>query len=287
LTWAADLPTADPQSLGFSSERLARIGPAIQREIETGQYPGAVMLVARNGRIVYFESVGQLDPASGKPMTKDAIFRLYSMTKPYTSVAIMMLMEEGKLRVTDPVSKYIPAFANLQVSVEGTDPYTGATKYVNVPVDREISIQDLLRHTSGMVSASFTAHPKVKELYTKEGVDWKDVTPAEQIERLAKVPLAHQPGTTFEYGLSTDAGRIVEVRMTLESSCKTLIYAARHGRFCVRRARTSSAARHSLRDRSCNQYPIKLLDVTVAQKNYAGGGVALELRRITPASCRC
>jgi hypothetical protein len=118
LTWAADLPTADPQTLGFSSERLARIGPAIQRETEKGQYPGAVMLVARNGRIVYFESVGHLDPASGKAMAKDAIFRLYSMTKPYTSVAIMMLMEEGKLRVTDPVSKYIPAFANLQVSAD-------------------------------------------------------------------------------------------------------------------------------------------------------------------------
>ena len=212
LTRAADLPTADPQSLGFSSERLARIGPAIQREIEAGQYPGAVMLVARNGQMVYFESVGQLDPASGKPMTKDAIFRLYSMTKPYTSVAIMMLMEEGKLRVTDPVSKYIPAFANLQVSAERTDPYTGAAKYVNVPVDREINIQDLLRHTSGMVYAGYTAHPKVREMYTKEGVDWKDVTPAEQIERLAKMPLAHQPGTTFEYGLSTDVlGRIVEV----------------------------------------------------------------------------
>src|SRR5262245_17647445 len=112
LTWAADLLTGDPQSLGFSSERLARIRTAIEREIEKGQYPGAVMLVARNGRIVYFESVGQLDPASGKRMTKDAIFRLYSMTKPYTSVAIMMLMEEGKLRMTDPVSKYIPAFAN-------------------------------------------------------------------------------------------------------------------------------------------------------------------------------
>ena len=196
LTRAADLPTADPESLGFSAERLARIAPAIQREIAAGQYPGAVMLVARNGRIVYFDSVGQLDPAGGKPMTKDAIFRLYSMTKPYTSVAIMMLMEEGKLRVTGPVSRYLPALANLQVSVEKTDPYTGAAKYLNVPVDREINIQDLLRHTSGMVYAGYTAHPKVRELYTKEGVDWKDVTPAEQIERLAKVPLAHQPGTT-------------------------------------------------------------------------------------------
>lgn len=277
LTWAADLPTADPQSLGFSSERLARIGPAIQRETEKGQYPGAVMLVARNGRIVYFESVGQLDPATGKPMTKDAIFRLYSMTKPYTSVAIMMLMEEGKLRMTDPVSKYIPAFANLQVSVERTDPYTGATKYVNVPVHREINIQDLLRHTSGMVYASYTAHPKVKELYTKEGVDWKDVTPAEQIERLAKVPLAHQPGTTFEYGLSTDVlGRIVEVvsGMTLSQFLQERLFTPlgmADSAFVVPQDKLGRLAQPFATDPATNT-PIKLLDVTVAQKNDAGGG---------------
>jgi len=276
LTWAADLPTADPQSLGFSSERLARIGPAIQREIENGQYPGAVMLVARKGRIVYFESVGVLDPTSGKPMTKDAIFRLYSMTKPFTSVAVMMLMEEGKLRVTDPVSKYIPALSNLQVSVERTDPYTGAAKYVNVPVDREVNIQDLLRHTSGMVYASFTSHPKVKELYTKEGVDWKDVTPAEQIERLAKVPLAHQPGTTFEYGMSTDVlGRIVEVisGMTLGQFLQKRLFTplgmADSG-FLVPEDKLGRLAQPFATDPATNT-AIKLLDVTVAQKNDAGG----------------
>jgi CubicO group peptidase (beta-lactamase class C family) len=161
VAWAADLPTAAPEEFGLSSERLARIGPVIQGEIEKGQYPGAVILVARKGKVVYFESFGKLDPASERPMTKDAIFRLYSMTKPYTSVAIMMLMEEGKLRVTDPVSKFIPAFANLQVSVPTTDPYTGMAKYINVPVDREVTIQDLLRHTSGIVYGPYTAHAKV------------------------------------------------------------------------------------------------------------------------------
>jgi CubicO group peptidase (beta-lactamase class C family) len=276
LTWAADLPTADPKSLGFSPERLARIAPAIQREIEKGQYPGAVMLVARNGRIVYFETVGQLDPAGGKPMTKDAIFRLYSMTKPYTSVAIMMLMEEGRLRLTDPISKYIPAFANLQVSVETTDPYTGATKYVNVPVDREINIQDLLRHTSGIVYASFTAHPKVKELYTKEGVDWKDVTPSEQIERLSKVPLAHQPGTTFEYSLSTDVlGRIVEAisGMTLSQFLQKRIFmplGMTDSAFIVPKEKLGRLAQPFATDPATHT-PTKLLDVTVPQKNDAGG----------------
>lgn len=276
LSRAADLPRADPESLGFSAERLARIKPVIQREVEKGQYPGAVMLVARNGRIVYFESVGQLDPAGGKPMTRDAIFRLYSMTKPYTSVAIMMLMEEGKLRLTDPVSRYIPAFANLQVSMATTDPYTGATKYVNAPLDRDINIQDLLRHTSGFVYAGFTAHPRVKELYAKEGVDWRDLTAAEQIERLAKVPLAHQPGTTFEYGLSTDVlGRVVEAvsGMTLSQFLQRRLFVPlgmTDSSFIVAQDKLGRLAQPFATDPATNT-PIKLLDVTVPQKNDAGG----------------
>ena len=276
VTLAADLPSASPENLGFSSERLARIGPAIKGEIERGQYPGAVILVARKGQIVYFESFGQLDPASGKPMTNDAIFRLYSMTKPYTSVAAMMLMEEGKLRLTDPVSKYIPAFADLQVSVASTDPYTGATKYFNVPADREINIQDLLRHTSGFVYGGFTAHQKVKELYTKEGVDWKDVTPAEQIERLAKVPLAHQPGTTFEYGLSVDVlGRVIEIvsGMSLGQFLNERIFTPlgmTDSAFIVPPEKRDRLAQPFATDPATNT-PINLLDVTVPQKNDAGG----------------
>jgi CubicO group peptidase (beta-lactamase class C family) len=276
VTWAADLPTATPEDLGFSSERLARIGPAIQGEIERGQYPGAVILVARKGQIVYFESFGQLDPASGKPMTKDAIFRLYSMTKPYTSVAAMMLMEEGRLRVTDPVSKYIPAFAKLEVSVASTDPITGVARYFNVPVDREITIQDLLRHTSGFVYGAYTAHPKVKELYAKEGVDWKEVTPAEQIERLAKVPLAHQPGSTFEYSLSTDVlGRVIEVisGMTLGQFLQERIFtplAMTDSAFIVPQEKRDRLAQPFATDKATNT-PINLLDVTVQQKNDAGG----------------
>jgi CubicO group peptidase (beta-lactamase class C family) len=145
-------------------------------------------------------------------MPKDALFRIYSMTKPFTSVAAMMLVEEGRLRLGDPVSKYIPAFAKLEVSVQTVDPATGNASYSNVPANREMTIQDLLRHTSGLVYTGFTAHAKVKELYVKENVGWQDMTPAEQIERLARVPLAHQPGTTFEYGLSTDVlGRVIEV----------------------------------------------------------------------------
>jgi CubicO group peptidase (beta-lactamase class C family) len=276
LAWAADLPTATPESQGFSSERLARIAPAIKKEIEKGQYPGAVMLVARHGKVVYFDSVGQLDPAAGKPMTKDAIFRMYSMTKPYTSVAIMMLMEEGKLRVSDPVSKFIPAFASLQVSVPVTDPYTGATKYISVPTEREVTIQDLLRHTSGFVYGSQTSNPKVKELYAKENVDWKDQTGAEQIERLAKVPLAHQPGSTFEYGLSIDVlGRVVEAisGKTLSEFLQERLFAPlgmKDSAFIVAPDKVARLAQPFATDPATNT-PISLLDVTVAQKNDAGG----------------
>jgi len=276
LSWAADLPSASPESLGFSSERLARIGPAIKGEIERGQYPGAVILLARKGHIVYFESVGQLDPATGKGMPKDAIFRLYSMTKPYTSVAAMMLVEEGRLRLTDPVSKYIPSFAKLEVSVPTTDPATGNVRYTNVATDREITIQDLLRHTSGLVYAGFTAHPKVKELYMKEGVDWKDVTPAEQIERLGKVPLAHQPGTAFEYGLSVDVlGRVIEVisGMPLGQFIQERIFVPlkmADSSFLVPKEKLGRLAQPFAKDPATGS-PINLLDVTVPQKNDAGG----------------
>ena len=286
--FAADLPAAPPEKLGFSSERLARIGPAIKGEIEKGQYPGAVILVARKGQIVYFESVGKLDPVSGKPMPKDAIFRLYSMTKPYTSVAAMMLMEAGRLRMTDPVSKYIPAFAKLEVSVPSADPLTGAARYFNVPADREVTIQDLLRHTSGFVYGQYTSHAKVKELYAKEGVDWKNVTPAEQIERLARVPLAHQPGSTFEYSLSTDVlGRVIEVisGMTLSQFLQTRIFkplAMTDSAFIVAPDKRDRLAQAFATDPATNT-PINLLDVTVTQKNDAGGagsvGTAMDYAR--------
>jgi CubicO group peptidase (beta-lactamase class C family) len=288
ITAAADLPSAMPEQLGFSSERLARIGPVIQGEIEQGQYPGAVILVARKGQIVYYEAFGQLDPTNARPMTKDAIFRLYSMTKPYVSVAAMMLMEEGRLRMTDPVSKYIPALSKLEVSVASTDLYTGAIKYTNVPLDREISIQDLLRHTSGFVYGAYTSHPRVKELYAKEGVDWKEVTAAEQIERLAKVPLAHQPGTTFEYGLSTDVlGRVIEAitGMALGDFLQQRIFtplAMNDSAFIVPREKRERLAQPFAIDRATKN-PINLLDVTIQQKNDAGGagtvGTALDYAR--------
>lgn len=195
--WADALPTATPEEVGLWSQKLARVTEVVKAEIAKGRYPGAVALVARRGKIAYFEAFGQRDPQAGAPMTKDAIFRLYSMTKPFASVAAMMLVEDGRILLSDPVSKHLPKLANLQVNIPRFDPDTGKATYALVPAEREMTIQDLLRHTSGLVYGVFTGHAKVKELYAKEGVDWNNVTPAEQIDRLAKVPLAHQPGSAW------------------------------------------------------------------------------------------
>ena len=130
--WGQPLPMAKPEQVGMSSERLARLGPALKAQIANERFPGAVVLVARKGKVVYFETVGQRDPATGAPMTKDAIFRLYSMTKPFTSVAAMILVEEGKLLLADPVSKYFPELANLQVALKETT--DGKMTYRLVPI---------------------------------------------------------------------------------------------------------------------------------------------------------
>jgi CubicO group peptidase (beta-lactamase class C family) len=212
---AAELPAASPEDVGLSSTRLARVGQAFRGEIDRGKLPGAVLLVARKGRVAYFESLGVRDPATGDPMPRDAIFRVYSMTKPLASVAAMMLMEEGRLLLTDPVSQFLPALANRQVSVPRVDPATAKVTYVLVAADREMTVQDLLRHTSGLVYGELTGHAHVNDAYARAGLGnlkpLLALTPEEQLERLAKVPLAHQPGRVWEYGVSTDVlGRVVE-----------------------------------------------------------------------------
>jgi CubicO group peptidase (beta-lactamase class C family) len=183
----------------------------LRQEIAKGKIPGAVALVARKGRIAYHEAFGARDPATRAPMTRDAIFRIYSMTKPVTSVAIMMLQEEGRLVLNDPVSKFLPQLTKLQVAVEKKDA-SGQPTLELMPAQREITIHDLLRHTSGFTYGGRTTNLTVKEAYAREGVDARDLTNAELVDRLAKVPLAHQPGTAWEYSRSVDVlGRVVEV----------------------------------------------------------------------------
>jgi CubicO group peptidase (beta-lactamase class C family) len=279
VVWAQGLPTAKPEEVGLSSERLERVTRALSGEIEAGKIPGAVALVARKGRVVYFESLGLRDKATGEPMPRDAIFRLYSMTKPFTSVAAMMLMEDGKLLMSDPVSKFLPQLAKREVLTERLDPATGQVTYKTVPATREMTVQDLLRHTSGLVYGSFTPNARIKELYEQARVTWDGVTPDEQIERLAKVPLAHQPGTTWEYSVSTDVlGRVVEKvsGVTLGRFFSERIFGPlkmTDTAFLVPTSKVSRLAQPLAVEPSTG-LPIKLVDVTVPPKNDAGGGGA-------------
>ena len=272
--WAQSLPTAKPEQVGMSAQRLDRVGQSFKAQIERGRFPGAVVVVMRKGKVAYFETFGQLDPATGAKMPKDAIFRLYSMTKPFTSVAAMILVEDGKMTLADPVSKYLPALEKLQVSVAKQEA-DGRTSYTLVPAERPMTVQDLLRHTSGLAYPN-TPNQRVKDAYAAEGVHWRDVTAAEQIERLAKVPLANQPGTVWEYSLSTDIlGRVVEAvsGMSLGAFLGERLFVPlkmTDTAFLVPKSKVARLAQPFATDKETGK-PIELLDVTVAQKNDAGG----------------
>jgi CubicO group peptidase (beta-lactamase class C family) len=207
---AQNLPTAKPVDVGLSAERLERITQWLSTESGKGTIPGAVTMIIRNGKVAYFEAVGVLDPQTKAPMTKDAIFRIYSMSKPITSVAIMMLLEQGKIMLEDPVAKYIPAFKEMKVGVE-TKGEDGKPKLELVDAKKPITIQDLLRHTSG-ITYGFFGDMLVKKAYVDANIFDGRVSNAEFVERVAKLPLAFQPGTTWDYSHSTDIlGRIVEI----------------------------------------------------------------------------
>lgn len=220
---AASLPTAKPEDVGLSSERLRRIDQMIQRRIDAGDMAGAVAIVARKGKIAHFGALGLRDIESKQPMTKDTIFRIASMTKPVTGVAIMMMIEEGKVRLTDPVSRYIPEFHNMKVAValpatgqgRGGAPAGGraggrgsAPEFYTVPADREITIRDLLTHVSGLASGAIGSS-EARKLNRRP-----DENLASYIPRLGSIPLDFQPGSRWEYspqaGFDT-LGRIVEI----------------------------------------------------------------------------
>jgi CubicO group peptidase (beta-lactamase class C family) len=205
------LSSATPEQVGLSSERLARLTGTLKADTDKGVIPGAVLLVARHGKVALFEAMGVRDPERKTPMTRDAIFRIYSMSKPITSVAAMMLVEEGKLGLDHPVSKYLPQLANLKVGVEKADASGAAPTLELVPVRREMTVQDLLRHTSGL-TYGFFGPGLVKKAYVDSKL-WNDYpSNAEFVDRLAKLPLAYQPGTTWDYSHSTDVlGRVIEV----------------------------------------------------------------------------
>jgi CubicO group peptidase (beta-lactamase class C family) len=205
---AQDLPVTKPESVGLSSERLNRISATVQKTIDDHRIAGAVTLVVRHGQVAWFKAQGMQDRETAKPMRPDTIFRICSMSKPITSVAVMMLYEEGHFLLDDPVSRYLPEFKNPKVLVKPSTgiPYT-------IPATREITIRDLLRHTSG-ISYNWNADlgPLYKDADVGHGMLPYDGTIGDNVDRLAMMPLLFNPGERFEYGLNADVlGRLVEV----------------------------------------------------------------------------
>ena len=237
LTAAA--PTGKPEDVGLSSERLKRVAELVQRHVTAGSFSGAVTLVARNGRIAYYEAQGLMDLETKKPMVKDGIFRMMSMTKPVVGVAILMMMEEGKVRLQDPVSKFIPEWKDMTVAIAQPGPPgargAGAApagraggpaadpRFYTVPIDREVQVRDLLTHTSGVVSGPMS------NFANRAIAAGPKETLGDYIPRLAKVPLEFQPGTRWAYSAAAGfdvLSRIVEVAsgMPIDRFLKTRLF---------------------------------------------------------------
>lgn len=213
-SFAAAAQVVAPESVGLSSERLERIGELMDRHIEAGSFSGAVTLVARHGRIAHLEAHGLMDIEAGKPMRTDTIFRLASMTKPVTAVAVLMLVEEGRIRLNDPVSKYLPSFAGQKVAVirnegGGTGGFGGPPpEFDTVPAERDITIVDLLTHTSGLMSGR-VGNAESQPFYAR-----REEVGVSLVDGLGEIPLDFQPGSRWSYsavGGFDVLARIVEV----------------------------------------------------------------------------
>jgi CubicO group peptidase (beta-lactamase class C family) len=195
-----------PREVGFSSTRLERINAVVHAAIDRGEIAGAVTLIARHGKVAHHAAAGLLDVVSGAPMHPDSIFRIYSMTKPVTAVAVMLLFEEGQFLLDDPVARFLPEFAATKVFVGGTDAGIDVAD-----LERPITIRHLLLHTSGLPYGNADGSA-LERLYDRKALGRKDEPLDEKVRRIAQLPLAHQPGSGWTYGLSTDVlGRLVEV----------------------------------------------------------------------------
>lgn len=283
LAIAQNIPVAKPEDVGMSSIRLKNIKATLQAEVDKGNIPGAVVMINRKGKLVYSEAIGYQDRVANKPMSKDSIFRIYSMTKPLASVAAMMLVEDGKMQLADPISKFMPEFVNMQVSVVTKDS-SGNMDYTLVPAAKPITVQDLLRHTSGIGYPEITTNPNIKKAYTEAGLyvqggtdyDQRRVTPQEMISGIAKAPLNTQPGTNWEYGMSVDLlGRVVEIvsGKRLGDFLQGRLFEPlqmKDTAFSVSADKKSRIA-EALPVDPFTKNPNKLLDVTITPNNDSGG----------------
>ena len=211
------LPRAVPEDVGMSTSRLARVTPVMQGYVDNGKIPCALTMIARGGRLVHFEKVGMQDIAAAKPIQFDTIFRLYSMTKPITSVAVMMLYEEGRFQLSTPVSEFVPAFKDMKVYTEDGSAVVDA--------EREVTIKHLLTHTTGLIYESDREDHPIDQRYEDADLYGGDL--ANMIRKLGGIPLIHQPGTAWKYGMSTDVlGYLVQIvsGMPFETFLKTRIF---------------------------------------------------------------
>ena len=209
------LPRAVPEDVGMSTSRLGRIAPVMQRWVDDGKIPFVLTMIAREGRLVHFEKYGMQDVATAKPVEFDTIFRIYSMTKPITSIAVMMLYEEGHFQLGTPVSEFIPAFKDMQVYTDGGEAIVDA--------EREMTIKHLLTHTAGLIYGGDWEHP-INERYREADFYGGDL--AHMAQEIGDIPLLHHPGDGWNYGMSTDVlGYLVEVvsGMPFEEFLKTRI----------------------------------------------------------------
>ncbi len=268
-------PQATPNDSGLAPERLRHITRAVQADIDSGRIPGAVMLICHHDKLVYETALGMQNAADGVPMAIDTIFRIYSMTKPIVSVAVMMLVEEGRLLISQPVSKYLPELGQPRVGVQGADA-KGQPVLETVAAHREMTVHDLLRHTSGLTYGIFGAS-MVKSTYADAGVERRDVTNTELVKRLANVPLAYQPGAVWEYSRSTDVlGALVEriSGMALDDFLEQRILGPlgmKDSGFWVPAAQQHRVAEAHDKDPDTG-LPIKLIDVRRKPDFLSGGG---------------
>jgi CubicO group peptidase (beta-lactamase class C family) len=208
--FAADpLPRAQPETVGMSTERLARIGEALRADVEKGRLPGAVVAVARKGKLVYYQSFGYLDKEAGTKMHNDSIFSIASMTKPMVAVGALTLLERGQLQIDEPVGSYLPQLSKMQVAVlKSSD---GGAGFDTVAAQRQVTIQDLMRHTSGIIYGGRGATPVHKLYPASSSAAGSGMTGKEFVDKLGSLPLLHQPGSTWDYGFGLDVlGLVIE-----------------------------------------------------------------------------